>query len=412
MHKLSSRFVGSLLALSVVGLSSTAMAQEFSVSSETAFVGDTTVTVDWTYTAGASVQGIGVDIEFNEALLTPVATGADVDNCVADATANQSSCEVIATDTIRVSLLNFGDPLDTQGGTITFTIAETASDGDSSPMNLTLASVTPTASVELGTEGGVSITSGPQSQLALTPDPLAFGTVDLGNMPVTESFTLSNEGEEDALNIDVSLAGPDTEFSIASNGCDSTLAAGADCTITIQFDAADNGDYTNAINITSDADVNPNPSAGITGSADSVASLSVSPDFGPVDLGTVLIDTTGTANGTLSNSGSADGDFSCTLTGDSEISTDPSPLSGTVPAGDSVGFSISCAVPDTAEDGDSYSAVLECTGDNDFGGTHEISCDATEFEAVPVPTLANWSIVLFALMMLLVGGFSIRFFRT
>ncbi|NDY96044.1 choice-of-anchor D domain-containing protein [Wenzhouxiangella limi] len=279
-------------------------------------------------------------------------------------------------------------------------------------MTLTLASVTPTASVELGTEGGVSITSGPQSQLALTPDPLAFGTVDLGNMPVTESFTLSNEGEADASNIDVSLAGPDTEFTIASNGCGSTLAAGADCTITIQFNAADNGDYTNAINITSDADVNPNPSAGITGSADSVANLSVTPPFGPVDLGTIVVDTTGTANGSISNSGSAAGDFSCSLTGDPEISTNPTPLSGTVPAGESVPFSLACAVPDTAEEGDTYSASLVCTGDNGFSGTHEISCAATEFEPLPVPTMTNWSIALFALMMLLVGGMSIRFFRT
>ncbi|MDZ7791567.1 MAG: choice-of-anchor D domain-containing protein [Xanthomonadales bacterium] len=264
-------------------------------------------------------------------------------------------------------------------------------------------------------DGSVEALAGPQSELALTPDPLAFGTVDLGNMPQTDTFTLENTGAADAEVTSVTLAGPDGEFTIAADNCTGTLAAGASCTIDIEFNAAANGTYSNQIDIASDANVNPNPSADITGSADSVANLSVNPAFGPVDLGTVVVGSSNTANGSVSNNGSADGEFSCTLGGDPEITTNPD-LSGpiNVPAGGSVDFSLTCAVPDTAAEGDTFSATLSCSSEDDpeFSGTHDISCGATEFVQYPVPTMSKVGMGILALLMVMVGGLSVRFFRT
>ena len=72
-------------------------------------------------------------------------------------------------------------------------------------------------------------------------------------MPQTDTFTLENVGAADAEVTGVTLAGPDAEFTIAADNCTGTLAAGASCTVDIEFNAAANGSYTNAIAIESDA---------------------------------------------------------------------------------------------------------------------------------------------------------------
>lgn len=385
-----------------------AFAHEVALSDESGQPGDT-VTVTFTFTGDGSSEGMQA-----EAIISNPGAFSNIDdtNLCSGASAVVVSCQLNGTgDRLQVTAANGpGDPLDSFTGTADFTIDGAATTGTTVDLTWDSADVDFTPSA--WTDGSIAITSGPQSELSLTPDPLAFGTVDLGNMPVVDSFTLENVGAADANITGVSLAGPDAEFTIAADNCSGTLAAGASCTIDIQFDAAANGSYSNQLDITSDANVNPNPSAGITGSADSVASLSVDPPFGPVNLGIGVVGTTLTANGTVSNSGSADGNFSCTLTGDPQISTSPSPLAGSVPAGGSTDFSIACSIPADATEGDSYSATLECTGDNGFSGTHEISCGATEFVAFPIPTMSKWGLAILALLMVMVGGLSVRFFRT
>lgn len=410
MYRKGFAIIAGLLLSSATSL---AFAQSASVSSETVNVSATSVTVDWNYTAGGVIEGVGLDLTFDDGLLTPQTTGSNVDGCLSGVDTNLESCQTIAANTIRITLQNLGSTIDTdQSGTITFDIAGSASAGDFSDLTLAVPSTSPAGEAVTLTDGRVEIVSGPQSELTLTPDPMAFGTVDLGVMPVTDTFTVENIGAADATISAVALAGPDGEFTIAADSCTGALAAGATCTVEIQFNATANGAYTNQLDITSDANVNPNPSAAITGSADSVANLSVSPAFGSVNLGTIVVGQSATSNGSISNTGSAAGDFSCALTGDPEISVTPSPLSGTVAAGESADFSIACDVPDSAVEGDSYSAVLECNGDNGFGGVHEISCSATEFEPLPVPTLSNWSLALLTLLMVMIGGLSVRFFRT
>ncbi|MEE4304232.1 MAG: IPTL-CTERM sorting domain-containing protein, partial [Wenzhouxiangella sp.] len=187
---------------------------------------------------------------------------------------------------------------------------------------------------------------------------------------------------------------------------------GDTCSIDIEFDAAANGPYSNQLEITSDANINDNPLVDITGAADSVANLSVNPAFGPVDLGDVLVGNSTTANGSVSNSGSADGTFSCDASGlPAEITVSPD-LSGgvTVPAGGSVDFSITCAVPSSATAGTVYSGDLVCSGD--LSGTHTISCEATQF--VPpenIPSLSQWGLIIMSVLMLMIGLVSVRFFR-
>lgn len=412
-----------LFAAGMFGLTSLASAQVFEMEQLEVLEGTTSVDVEWQFTYefdgdGTPVSSVGFDITFDEVILT----NADLSNCIIQADAQTDSCQLTpAGDTIRISISNFDDTaaIGNANGVISFTVDGAAEVGDVSNLPTVAVSelLSPADTTVDITSGSVTIVDIPPeevSELSVSPDPLDFATVDVGDMPEQGVITATNSGGADSsLTVSSAAYTGDTEFSIVNNACEgTTLAAGESCNVTVEFDSGGNGTFTGAVDFASDADNNPSPSVSVLGSADSVANLSVTPPFGPVDLGTIVVDTTGTANGSISNSGSAAGDFSCTLSGDAEISTDPSSLSGPVPAGESVGFSISCAVPETAEEGDTYSASLVCTGDNGFSGTHDISCAATEFEPLPVPTMTNWSIALFALMMLLVGGFSIRFLRT
>lgn len=365
-----------------------------------------------------SEEAFTVDITVANLALFGGQAGVDLSNCLDNTPpAVIETCQFRPAPNDNVIRINWAanTPSDAWPNTpvempIAYTIDGAATAGDSSALTITPVSFNGTVNT---TDGSVTVASGPQSELSLTPDPLDFGTVDLGNMPVVDSFTLTNSGDASANITGVALDGTtDAEYTIAADNCSGTLAAMSSCTVDIQFDAGANGTYTGQLNVTSDANTNPNPTAGITGTADSVAQLSINPPFGPVDLGTVVIGSSATANGSVSNSGSADGNFSCTLTGDPEITTDPSPLSGTVPAGGSVDFSLTCAVPDTAAEGDTFSATLECSGDNSFGGTHTISCDATEFVPFPIPTMSKWGLAVLALLMVMFGGLTVRFFRT
>ncbi|RFF30798.1 hypothetical protein DZC52_06705 [Wenzhouxiangella sediminis] len=394
-------------------ISGAALADDVALSDETGQLGDT-VTVTFTYTGDGSQFALQA-----EAVISNPGAFSNIDatNLCSGSTANTTSCVFDGTDRLQILASNgSSNPLQDFTGTVDFTIDP----GATAPQTVdltwdTAGTFTPTTS----TDGSISITAGPQSELEVTPNPMAFGTVDLGNLPATDTFTVQNIGSGGSSTTisTVGLNGPDAEFTIIGDTCTgATLNGGTGgngdtCTIDIEFDSGANGTFSNQLAITSDANVNGNPTADITGSASSVASLSVNPAFGPVNLGQGLPGSTLTANGSISNSGSADGDFTCTLTGDPEISTTPSPLSGTVPAGGSADFSISCALPTSGVEGDSYSATLDCSGDNGFAGTHDISCGVTEREPLAVPTMSKIGLGVLALLMVMIGGLTVRFFR-
>lgn len=389
---------------------------DFTTSDEAGLPGDT-VSVTVTIEHVGDEEAWAADIQISD---LSVFSNVDLSQCMDEfPPAFIQSCAFRPApddDTIRIqwSSETAGDSWPASvDATLLFEIDNGATPGDIVDLTWVDTNVNGTATT---TDGSIEVLDTPPeevSELSLSTNAINFGTVDLGDMPVQETVTAENTGgSASSLTISGATYTGDAEFSVASDACTgATLNAGDTCDVTIEFDSGANGTFSGSLDYDSDADTNPTPTVSIDGQADSVASLSVTPPFGPVDLGTGVVGNTLTANGSISNSGSADGDFSCTLTGDPEISTDPSPLSGTVPAGDSVDFSISCAIPQDASEGDTFSATLECTGDEGFGGTHDISCEATEFEPFPIPTMQNWGLILLTLMMLMVGGLSIRFFR-
>jgi hypothetical protein len=524
-------------ALMLLSLSTVVMAQSFTVENEQAPNGSATVAVDWNLVVGGGLEGIQVDVTFDDSILTPVLDGGGpaVLNCFTSVDAAvPEACNQINPSTIRISISNFpGTPLASDAnGTITFDVAGGTADV-TTPITVAIFGEEPVGTGTVLNDGGVEFIAGPPAVLEVTPpsidfgsgispttlgpetvtiantgaagapdvnvsnldfsgadaaqfsivggtcvgtsfavsaggqctvdielavnavatfsatfdvfadvadgavvltgegtagpvasfaiDPAtaAFGTVDLGDMPQSIVHTVTNDGDAGStleLN-DLSYAG-DAEFSIATD-CPATLAQGATCTVTVTFDAAANGPYTGTVTAVTNVGTFEVP---VTGEADSVPVLAVNPDFGAVDLGSgpagTIIDF---GPGSFTNTGSADGDVTCGLSGaDAGLFVASATQGGpalsfpvTIPANDSVDFFLSCRLPDDAMQGDTFTADLTCTSPDDanFDGVHNLSCGVQEFQFIPVPTMQPWALVLFSMLMLIAGGIGIRFFR-
>ncbi|WP_376691192.1 choice-of-anchor D domain-containing protein [Wenzhouxiangella sp. EGI_FJ10409] len=407
---------GALLASSVV------LAQDpvsFDVDSVQALPGQS-VTFSWHYVGNDDARSIDARINFSDPSLIE---NIDFSDCTTemDQVVDLSTCtdQGGTGDNVFFSFQNQGGPIPTASGNITVDISAAASEGDVILLEYDPAAFVIENDPDVNSEDGqievIGVPPEELSELAVTPASLAFGTVDLGNMPVTDTITAENVGgSASSLTINSAAFTGDAEFSIITNGCDGTsLAQNETCDVVVEFNAGANGTFSGGVAFDSDADTNPTADVEVSGSADSVADLSVDPAFGAVNLGQGLPGSTISADGSVSNDGSADGEFSCALTGDPEITTDPdlsSPI--TVAAGDSVGFSISCALPQDGVEGDSFNATLECSGDNGFGGTHDISCGITERQPLAVPTMSKIGLGVLALLMVMIGGLTVRFFRT
>ena len=144
-----------------------------------------------------------------------------------------------------------------------------------------------------------------EPMLAVSPDPLDFGTIDAGTSD-TRTVTASNSGNAD-LTID-NIVAPGTPFSIASQTCSQggVLAPGADCGITIEFAPDTSGNFSDSLNIASDGG---NDSVALTGSADPPPAPQV--DVSPTSLsfGERTVGSTTTGSLSVSNSGDADLDI-------------------------------------------------------------------------------------------------------
>ena len=244
--------------------------------------------------------------------------------------------------------------------------------------------------------------------LQIAPDNYDFPDQDILAGPVCTNFTLSNTPGDDSLTIGtVTVAAP---FTVTANCNGAMLGGGESCVVEACFDPDAEGDFAETLSATSDAG---NVSAALTGTGTAEADVTFNPPFGDVSLGTGAPGDTLSAGGSVTNTGSADADVECTLNDMTGVfSTDPSPLAGLIPAdGGSVDFTLFCDLPADAEEGAEYEAELNCSVDGTPAGTHNLSCGVSTFQAIPVPTMQNWALALFALMMLLIGGISIRFFR-
>jgi hypothetical protein len=136
----------------------------------------------------------------------------------------------------------------------------------------------------------------------LSPTSLAFGNQSVGTTSTAHTVTLSNTGNATLSITSLALTGTNASDFAQTNTCGSSVAASANCTITVTFTPAASGSRTASVSITDNASGSPQTvSLSGTGTA-ALASLSpTSLAFGSQPAGT-----TSTAQTvTLSNTGNA-----------------------------------------------------------------------------------------------------------
>ena len=158
-------------------------------------------------------------------------------------------------------------------------------------------------------------TAAPVPAVSVLPSPVTFPTTQVGTTSSPVSVTVTNTGGVPLAVSVVEIVGGG--FSITSNGCTTTVAAGADCIVTLVFAPPSAGTITATLRLISNAPASPTLVAlSGTGSAAAVASLSASP--ASLSFGERAIGTTSPAQSvTLANTGGATATIaSLTVTGD------------------------------------------------------------------------------------------------
>jgi hypothetical protein len=99
--------------------------------------------------------------------------------------------------------------------------------------------------------GGGSMGGSPNATLSSTS--LAFGGVAVGTTSPGQSITLSNYGTAALTAVTLAASGPFTQI----NNCVSTLAVGANCTITVTFTPVNTSDVLGTLSIADNATGSP-----------------------------------------------------------------------------------------------------------------------------------------------------------
>jgi hypothetical protein len=136
----------------------------------------------------------------------------------------------------------------------------------------------------------------------LSPTSLAFGNQSVGTTSTAQTLTLSNTGNAALSITSLALTGTNASDFAQTNTCGSSVAAGANCTISVTFRPAASGSRTASVSITDNASGSPQTvSLSGTGTATVDGLSPTSLAFGNQSVGT-----TSTAQTvTLSNTGNA-----------------------------------------------------------------------------------------------------------
>jgi hypothetical protein len=293
-----------------------------------------------------------------------------------------------------------------------------------------------------GGAGQVAITAtataGPAPSLTIAPTSFDFGELLTGVESAETTFTVSNQGETgstvslDSVGFGVMMVGLINTFEVTGGTCaagETALTAGASCTVIVTFTPSVDGPAAATLTVEGTDTINDSSvsvSADLTGEGVTRSIFSSDPAPGDVNLGFAGAEGALSLDVLVNNDGNGSLSLDCTETSDpgdvfsfSEIGRPADPDGRgemPLPSGfvlnidpdSSDSFNVSCNLPDL----NSYSATLSCATNDPDNLEVEYTFSCSGLEPLAVPTMSNWSIALFALIMLLVGGFSIRFFRT
>jgi len=185
-----------------------------------------------------------------------------------------------------------------------------------------------------GVSAGGSDTPGQPGTLSLSASKLNFGTVTIGsNQSISE--TLTNAGDSSITVSQVAISG--AGFALSGINTPLTLAGGQSTTFTVKFTPNSSGSASGNVTITSTASDSTLtiPLSGAGTSA--VGQLSVAP--ATLDVGNVVVGTSGTASGSLTATG-ANVTVTAATTDNSVFTVGGLSLPVTIIAGQSVPFTI------------------------------------------------------------------------
>lgn len=173
--------------------------------------------------------------------------------------------------------------------------------------------------------------TGDAAVVTLSPTSLSFGAQPLGTTSAAQTVTLINTGNE---TLSITGLTVSAGFRKASQTCSQTLAAGAACTVQIEFTPARGGPITGTVTVTDNAPGSPQ-TVSLTG-VGTAAELSTS----ALKFGDVQIHTSSTQTVTLTNVGKA----AFSIGGIAITGTRAAAFSQTNTCPPSLGASASCSI--------------------------------------------------------------------
>ena len=229
----------------------------------------------------------------------------------------------------------------------------------------------------------------PAPAVSLNPNTgMSFGNQQVGTTSGSQSVTLTNTGTAPLTITSITVAGANPGDFSPSNDCPlspSTLAAGANCTLSATFTPTATGGRSASLSIADNAAGNPH-SVALSGTGTAPA-VSLNPNTG-MNFGNQLINTTsGSQSVTLTNTGTAALSISSiTIGGTNPADFSPSNNCPLSPSTLAVNASCTISATFTPTASGSRTASLSIA-DNASGNPHSVALSGTGVAAAPAVTL-------------------------
>ena len=223
------------------------------------------------------------------------------------------------------------------GGSCTATVIAKSSVNGAFSGNLALASNASNGAVSVSLTGTVAAAA---PAVAASPSAVAFGTQTIGAQAATQAVTLANKGNVPLALNGVAVSGA-ASVTIAGNTCGTTLAVGANCTVTLAFAPTTAGAAAATLAVTSNAAPLQVTISG-TGTTAPAAKPTLS-EAGPISFADTQVGKSATPHTiTLSNGGTAALKIASLVLDGAQASDFV--LGGTCAANASVAASASCTI--------------------------------------------------------------------
>jgi len=198
-------------------------------------------------------------------------------------------------------------------------------------------SITDNASASPQTVSLSGTGTAPAPVVSLSPTQLSLGSLNVGTASTAQTVTLANTGNATLSITSIAVTGSNAGDFAQTNTCGSSVATGANCTISVTFTPSASGPRTTSLNITDNASGSPQ-TVSLTGTGNGpVASLSAT----SLSFGNQPYDATSTAQTlTLSNPGNA----ALSITSLAVTGTNASDFAQTTTCGSSVAAGANCAI--------------------------------------------------------------------